>query len=124
MAVTTINIIPLDLYLTENNMSASEVKYIWIDVEGFEPQVLLGMKNLLSENPAPIFMECNIGIWRKSDSFEKMMALLEEYYSHFVLWEGGRELLQPLEALRSLEARNTPLGRRGDIFLIKKGLVD
>lgn len=117
-----IKIVPLDAYLAENNIDAQSVKYIWIDVEGFESRVLLGAKNLLRENPAPIFMECNLKSWDESGLFEDMMALLAENYSHFIhFWKG--ETLYPLDALRTLERPNNALGQCGDIFLIRKGAI-
>ena len=118
--IATIKIIPLDDYFAEHKIDAREVKYIWIDTEGFEPQVLLGMKNLLRENPAPIFVECNLGAWDKSGCFDDMMALLAEGYSHFIHMYNGKETLYPLEALRTIERPNNALGQIGDIFLIRK----
>ena len=119
----TIKIIPLDSYLAENKIAAQDVKYIWIDTEGFEAQVLLGMKNLLRENPAPMFIECNLKAWDESGCFEEMMALLAEGYSHFVLFKGGKEILYPLEQLRTYERPTRSIGNVGDIFLIRKGAI-
>ena len=114
----TVKIISLDSYLAKNKIAASEVKYIWIDTEGFEAQVLLGMKNLIKENPAPIFMECNLKAWDNSGHFDAMMALLAEGYSHFIhSWSGDK--IYPLEELRTMERPNNALGQRGDIFLFK-----
>ena len=121
--LATVKVIPLDSYLAENNIAMQEVKYIWIDTEGFEAQVLLGAKKLLRENPAPIFMECNLKAWDESGLFEDMMTLLAECYSHFIsLWHVDK--LYPLEELRTMERPNNELGQRGDIFLIKKGAID
>ena len=120
----TIKILPLDTYFSENKIAASDVKYIWIDTEGFEPQVLLGAKNLLRENSAPIFMECNLRAWDNSGYFEEMIALLAEGYSHFFLIKGNEGTLYPLDALRTMERPNNSLGQIGDIFLIKKGAID
>ena len=119
----TIKIMPLDAYFAENNIAAQDVKYIWIDTEGFEPQVILGAKNLLAENPAPIFMECNLNPWDNSGLFEDFMALLTKYYTHFILLKGRNETLYPLEALRTLERPANALGQVGDIFLIKAGVI-
>ena len=121
----TVKIIPLAAYLAENKISASEIKHIWIDTEGFEPQVLLGAKNLLKENSFPIFMECNLRAWDKSGIFEDMMALLAEQYSHFILFNRNRTVtLCSLETLRTLERPNNPFGQIGDIFLIKRGTIN
>ena len=118
-----IKIVPLDAYLSENKIAAQDVKYIWIDTEGFESQVLLGAKNLLRENPAPVFMECNLLAWENSGRFDDMMALLAENYSHFIHIVHQKETLYPLEALRTMERPNHPLGQIGDIFLIRKGAI-
>ena len=119
----TIKIIPLDSYFAENKIAAEEVKYIWIDTEGFEPQVLLGAKNLLTKNPAPIFMECNLRAWDKSGRFDDMLALLSEHYPYFIHVQGG-EKIYPLYVLKTIERPDNTLGQIGDIFLIKKGAID
>ena len=127
--IGTVKIVALDSYLAENNIAAQDVKYIWIDTEGFEAQVILGAKNLLAENPAPIFMECNLTAWDNSGHFEDMMALLATRYTHFILFNGGNETadrnetLYPLEALRTIERPANALGQIGDIFLIKAGVI-
>ena len=118
----TIKVIPLDAYFAENKIAAQDVKYIWIDTEGFEPQVLFGAKNLLRENPAPIFMECNLRLWDKAGVFEPMITLLKENYSHFIHIQGG-EKFYPLDALRTIKRPNKPGGQIGDIFLIRKGAI-
>ena len=88
-------------------------------------QVLLGAKNLIANNPAPIFMECNLNAWHKSGHFEEILTLLSESYSHFILFNrNGSETFHPLEALPTLERPNNPLGQIGDIFLIRKGTID
>ena len=120
-----VKIIPLDSYLAENKIAASDVKYIWIDTEGFEPQVLLGAKNLIRENPVPIFMECNLNAWDKSGFFEEMLALLAEHYPHFIHVQ--TKTIYRLDALRTIPrpipSPDNPNGQIGDIFLIKKGAI-
>lgn len=120
--IATVKIMPLDACLAEHNIAAQEVKYIWIDTEGFEAQVLLGAKNLLRENPTPIFMECNLRAWDKSGYFDDMLALLAEGYSHFIRVQSG-DTVYPLDALRTMERPNNPLGQCGDLFLIRKGAI-
>lgn len=121
--ILPVKIIPLDSYLAEKNIAAEEIKYIWIDTEGFEAQVLLGAKNLLAKNPAPIFMECNLRAWDKSGCFDDMFALLSEHYSHFIHVQGD-EKIYPLEVLKTTERPANDLGQAGDIFLIKKGAIE
>ena len=123
--IATVKVIQLDSYLAENNIPAQDVKYIWLDTEGFEDKVLLGAENLLRENPVPIFMECNLKAWDASGCFEDMLALLAENYSHFILFNltDRKETLHSLEELRKFERPNGPLGQVGDIFLIRKGAI-
>ncbi len=121
----TIKIIPLDAYLSENKIAAEDVKYIWIDTEGFEAQVLLGAKNLLAKNPAPLFMEFNPMVWNKSGNFEKFFALLQGVgYTHFIwvleMIQSGKEILHPLEKLFDWKNSTADIGSQGDIFLIRR----
>jgi len=118
-----IKIIPVDGYLSENKISAADVKYVWIDTEGFEPQVLLGAKNLIRENPVPLFVEYNITTWHKSGRMEELMKLLTEHYSHFINFDGGKETLYPIEALPNIEPWPGSW-TRGDVFFIKNGVID
>ena len=125
----TIKIIPLDSYLDENKIAAEEVKYIWIDTEGFEPQVLLGAKNLLVKNPAPVHMEFNPKEWNKSGFFDRFVELLKAVgYSHFIWVQEiirlGEEKIYPIDKLWDWKNTNAGFGELGDIFLIKAGAVN
>ena len=122
MSSETIKIIPLDSYFAENKIAAEEVKYIWIDTEGFEVQVLLGAKNLLIKNPVPVFMECNPKAWNISGKLEQMVELIKEAgYTHYI-WiqeqmSSGEENLHPIEKILTIPAS---IDQIGDIFLIRK----
>ena len=120
----TIKVIPLDAYLAENKIAASEVKYIWIDTEGFEAQVLLGAKNLLTQNPAPIFMEFNPMPWNKTGYFDKLVALLKSVgYTHFIwileMTQRGQEKIYPIDKLFDWKNSDAWIGSLGDVFLIR-----
>ncbi len=120
----TIKIMPLDSYLAENNIAAHEVKYIWIDTEGFEAQVLLGAKNLLAENPAPIFMEFNPMVWSTSGYLGKMIDLFKTVgYTHYIwireLEQTGAEKIHSIDDLWQFKDSTAPIGSISDIFLIK-----
>lgn len=99
----TIKIISLDKYFAEKNLAAEDIKYIWIDTEGFEAQVLLGAQNILRKNPAPVFMEFNPHIYKKSGFYEKWMSLLSELYGNYILLPNSKNFstleVQPLEKL-------------------------
>ena len=118
----TIKIISLDKYFVENHLNAKDVKYIWIDTEGFEAQVLLGMKNILAENPAPIFMEFNPKLWQKAGVYEDMVHLLVGLYEGYV-WIKRSVIIEevnvdPIETLWQFQNSKDGFGVLGDIFLI------
>ena len=124
----TVKIMPLDSYFAENKISARDVKYIWIDTEGFEPQVLFGAKKILTENPAPLFMEFNPMVWSKSGNLREMINLLKEVgYAHY-LWipeieQTGEEKLYSVENLWDFSNSTNPIGSMGDIFFIKDDII-
>ena len=68
-------------------------------------------------------MECNLQAWDNSGCFDDTMALLAEGYSHFIHFYRSKETLYSLDALRTMERPNNPLGQMGDIFLIRKGAI-
>ncbi len=121
----TIQIAPLDYLLAESDISPEEVKYIWIDTEGFEPQVLFGARNLLARSNVPVFMECNLLAWQNSGSFDRLIDLLAATgYRHFISvdehLQKSNENIYPLDALKHfVKDAPPPLGQIGDIFLIK-----
>lgn len=121
----TVKVMPLDSYLAENKIAAQDVKYIWIDTEGFEPQVLLGAKNLLAKTFAPIFMETNLLAWKNSGLLDKMIDLLKATgYTHFIsiveFATTHEEKIYPIENLAfAVNFAKPPMGQAGDIFLIK-----
>ena len=47
----------LDNYVEKHSINPEEIKYLWIDTEGFEPEVLKGAEKTLSSADIPIFME-------------------------------------------------------------------
>lgn len=122
-------IMPLDSYLAEHKIAAHEVKYIWIDTEGFEAPILLGAKNLLMENPAPIFMEFNPMIWNKSGYFDQMINLLKTVgYTHCVFTAEPNQAeygnIHSIDELWQFKNSKNVIGSLGDVFLIKAGSIN
>ena len=118
LIVEDIQITSLDAYLKEKKIEPKEVKCIWIDTEGFEAQVLLGAKELLEKNPAPIFLEFNPTLWEKSGYFDEMTELLAKHYSHFIIPQEsirqGTDKPYPINEFRSLSSSLLGI----DIFFI------
>ncbi|MBR3499531.1 MAG: FkbM family methyltransferase [Selenomonadaceae bacterium] len=119
-----IKVIPLDSYLAENKIAVAEIKYIWIDTEGFEAQVLLGAKNFLTQNAPPIFMEFNPMPWNRSGYFDRLVELLKSVgYTHFIwmldIIQRGQGKIYPIDKLFDWKSSDAWIGSLGDIFLIK-----
>lgn len=130
----SMKIASLDSYLAKNNIRPEEIKYLWIDTEGFEAQVVVGAKNLLAENPAPLYMEFSPTFWNKSGYYDKMMEILLQHYDKFIFigetLKKGTKTLQPIEKL--WEFKNSTINRMGaaseelvreNIFLIRRNLT-
>ena len=119
-----INIVALDNYLEENNISGEEIKYIWIDTEGFEVQVLLGAKRLISDYNIPIFMEFNRKTWNQTGLYDELIQLLEKSYKSYIyvpdfIKNNGIAELHSINELLNFKNVNAVTGSMGDIFLVK-----
>ncbi len=117
-----VEIVSLDEYLADSGIDTGDIRYIWIDTEGFEAQVIVGAETLLRERPVPLFMELNPTAWKKSGMYEKMMACLTRCYSGYILVPEalrGKAEKHDLQELWSYLDVVAALGQQGDIFLIK-----
>ena len=63
--------ITLDSYLSEHHISAKDIKYIWIDVKGHEPEVLEGAAQLYNGLAIPTCLEFNQNHYMAVGSYEK-----------------------------------------------------
>lgn len=79
-----INVVPLDSVAKHNRTP----DFIKVDVEGFEPQALAGMQNLLRQNKPKLFVEFNRGaLQRNGSSPEQLKNQIESYgYTHFEIY--------------------------------------
>lgn len=114
--------ITLDEYLNQNKIEHSEIKYIWIDVEGVEGFVIDGARSLLKDSSIPVLMEFVPKYLKRQNSYQLLLENLEKIYTHFI-WldeymENGRcEMRNVME----LEEFALQLGDgQADIFLIKR----
>lgn len=95
VAVTT-----LDTYLAEHQIVQGDIKYIWIDVEGHEPEVLEGAALLYQRYRIPTCLEFNQKRYKDEQKYEKMLSLLETYFTSFVICSKITKDEVPLRPIR------------------------
>lgn len=79
--------ITLDTYFSENSIKSKEVKYIWLDVEGYEAKVILGGERILKESPANLFMEYNAKDYKEQNLYTQLLKVLKQTYRSFICYE-------------------------------------
>lgn len=89
-----------DDLIAENGVAPQDIAMLWIDVEGFEPQALAGMPQILSHKP-PMFIEYTPA-WLTGDERALIEnALFDTYATVSVHQEGGRQIDR--DGFRALE---------------------
>ncbi len=106
----TVPVRPLDDVLAEERID--RVRFLKIDVEGLEPEVLAGARGLLASSDPPIICY-EYGIYRHAQSIPELLP------SHYRLYQlaGTAHRVSPLvEVTRRMRADN--------VFAIPKGVID
>ncbi len=80
----SIQLVSLDDYLATKAIEPEEIKYIWIDTEGFEAQVLFGMRKLLQTQNLPIILEWNPGCYANAGVFNEFVELITGTFEGYV----------------------------------------
>ncbi|MCI9200237.1 MAG: FkbM family methyltransferase [Lachnospiraceae bacterium] len=117
----TVESIALDDYLRMHGTAYQDIRYIWMDVEGFEGFVVDGAKELLSSSKIPVCMEFVPKYLRRQGSYELLLQNLKRCYTHFIwLNEYLDNNVDELREIGDLENFSQQLGDgQADIFLVK-----
>jgi FkbM family methyltransferase len=91
----------LDDILADAGIEARDVGMVWIDVEGFEPQVIYGMPKIVAAG-TPICVEFNVDRYDSSATAALIAHLANHYKSWIVLQEENPQPM-PIAALSVLE---------------------
>ena len=83
--VEEVQVIPFDDYVDENQIDVDRIKYIWIDVEGFEPAFFKGARKTLEKINVPIITEFTPEFYRKTGRYGEFAELLGELYKTFII---------------------------------------
>lgn len=107
----------LDDYFENSDLDPGMIKYMWIDVEGFEARLLAGAHKVLHQINVPIFMEFIPQFYAKKEGeFELLISELESLFTGFICVQEMDKGIQPITVLRK-EKDNTKM--EWDLFLLK-----
>ncbi|MBE6838046.1 MAG: FkbM family methyltransferase [Ruminococcus sp.] len=80
--IEDVDIIALDYYLETNNITADEIDYIWLDVEGFESEVIKGAMKTLTSKKIPFIQEFNPLDYTDWETYEEN---IKSVYDNFIV---------------------------------------
>ena len=119
-------LVALDDYFLQHNLEPYDLKYMWIDTEGFEPQVLMGARSILESGNVPLYMEFNPLTYELNGNFEKLVNLLNKIYKQCIFMPEaivGNEKIHSVTELLDYKGKSNPnnpeVDFQMDIFFIK-----
>lgn len=100
---------PVDTILRESGMDQADISLVWMDIEGFEPQAMQSMQELLIRQ-VPIYLEFSPGFYGLEGT-RNFVNFLERFYS--------RCMLVCKEGIRSAAVRDLVMQtRQCDVLLL------
>ena len=116
-AVST-HMLRLDDYIERKGINPAEIKYMWIDVEGYEAQMLFGAKKIITTQKVPLYMEWNPQAYVFTNTFDDLVNFLVENFKGYVDAKEVREGNISVHKVTDLWAYKGSEDQR-DIFFIK-----
>jgi FkbM family methyltransferase len=107
-----VEVVPVDEILARLAIHAAEVGLLWIDVEGFEPEVVEGAKSLLATCP-PLVLEFNPDTYG-TERARQLLERLGQYYREVAVVNEAS--LKPRPLVELLEG-DLPRGQIDLLFL-------
>lgn len=110
----------LDAWLERNQISRTDIKWVWMDTQAHEAFCLRGGIHTFSENKIPLYIEFWPSELKKNGSFQLLKEVLERCYSKFICikWykKGDTDVydISELDVLMNYFSDSST-----DIFLIK-----
>lgn len=112
------NILRFDDYLAENQVKKECIKYLWIDIEGFEALFCEGATQTLGAIDVPIVMEFTPEALCEHNTFDILIDFLNMHYRAYIRLDDETDTIHPIEELRKYKAREEWV--QFDIFLLKQ----
>lgn len=107
-----------DDYLKENGIDPHEIKYLWVDVEGFEWAFVAGAKETLREINVPLVMEVTPRLLRDQKKQETFLADIGELYSRYIVMDEEKIVEHPIDELKTF-LDNDGNEYQSDLFFLK-----
>lgn len=95
----------LDSYIKEKDISPKDIAYIWADVQCHELEVIEGAFETLKESEANLFIEFNVGVYRKENKIERFIEKMMQLYKSFICYEqyeNGNKQVRDIKELVNL----------------------
>ena len=113
----TIELTTLDDIFESKGLDAGTIKYMWIDVEGFEARLLAGAHNILGRVNVPILMEFTPLFYSKKEGeFELLMKELETFFTGYICIQHIDKGIRPIGSLWDEQNNHNT---QWDLFLLK-----
>ncbi len=99
-----VELITLDELCKREGINPKNLDYLWIDVEGFEANVLKGAFEVLGHR-IPLMQEFNPFAYEERGLLDQYCEIMEKYYDFFVdyyQYIQGKEIKRPITEIRKL----------------------
>lgn len=120
--VTHVPALTLDELLGREGIAPTDVRLVWMDVQGHEGHVLRGASSLLVQG-VPIATELwPYGLRRSGTSTDDLLAIFAPHYTHAVRLDGSVEVLGTIPQLRATlpgPGSPTPPGLQFDYLFLR-----
>lgn len=108
----------VDDYLLMRNISPETVDYLWVDVEGHEPEIIEGAMNLLKNKKVPLLQEFTPVFYMEKGCWVNYLNNIQKVYSNFIdvnEYLDGKDIIYSIRELKSFGENMKK--KQTDIFL-------
>ena len=119
----TLEVVTFDSFILDKGIDPKQIKYIWVDVEGYEGAFVAGAEETLKKIDVPVVMEFTPKWLRENNWFNRLVSSLKSIYSGFLYLDQPSRIhkIDELEQFNIDEEDRTGKGAfaQFDIFLLK-----
>ncbi len=113
----TVSTVPFDDYLREKKIPPETIKYLWVDVEGFEAAFVKGAMNTLQTLSVPFVMEFTPFFLQKQGRFSELVENLKTLYANYIELSDPENTIHEINDLYQYADADSSFQK--DLFLLK-----